>query len=297
MFDALREAINFKGESDWESFKKWVREDGQSFNQWYFASSGTRLWNAWCNRQEAIERETLEKKFSYNGKMCRCNECGKKMSGDQFYSFDYKNIEGLRAYVRVPTGSGICKDCFEKGRAERKRLSEEHRKELRAQWYQDHKAEIRDRQRQRRSGSTEKDRAWRAAHREQINNHIRERKKADPVYKLKCQARTTIYKSFARTGNVKQERCEKLVGLSMDDFAAYLKRTYEQTYGIPWDGVDPVHIDHIIPLATAKSEDDVIRLCHYTNLQLLKAKDNLMKGSKYAESKTVEIRRERSTAD
>lgn len=293
----MREVINFKGETDWESFKEWARKNEQAFNPWYFASNGTRLWNAWCNMQETIEREALVKKFSYSGKMYRCNECGKKKPKDQFYSFDYKNIEGLRAYVRVPTESGICKDCFEKGRAERKRLSEEHRKELRAQWYQEHKAEISEKQRQRRSGSTEKDKAWKAAHKEQINNHIRERKKADPVYKLKCQARTTIYQSFARTGNVKRERCENITGISIVGLVEHLTRTYETTYGKAWDGVDPVHIDHIIPLATAKSEDDVIRLCHYTNLQLLKAKDNLMKGSKYAESKTVEIRRERSTAD
>ena len=37
------------------------------------------------------------------------------------------------------------------------------------------------------------------------------------------------------------------------------------------------HIDHIVPLATAQTEEDVIKLCHYTNLQLLTAKDNLEK--------------------
>lgn len=41
-----------------------------------------------------------------------------------------------------------------------------------------------------------------------------------------------------------------------------------------------VNIDHIIPLATAKNEEDVMKLCHYSNLQLLKAKDNIEKGAK-----------------
>ena len=31
---------------------------------------------------------------------------------------------------------------------------------------------------------------------------------------------------------------------------------------------------------TAKTEKDVYRLCHYTNLQLLNAKDNLIKSDK-----------------
>ena len=41
-----------------------------------------------------------------------------------------------------------------------------------------------------------------------------------------------------------------------------------------------VHIDHIIPMSTAKSEEEVIKLNQYTNLQLLKAEDNLEKSDK-----------------
>lgn len=170
--------------------------------------------------------------------------------------------------------------CIEAHKENRKREAEENRKELRARWYQEHKKEVLSKQRERRHSNAEKDKAWKAAHKEQINQHIRERKQADPIYKLKCQARTTIYKSFARTGNVKSERCEKLVGLSMDEFVAYLKRTYEQTYGRPWDGVGDVHIDHIVPLATAQTEEDVKRLCNYTNLRLITAEDNQRKGAK-----------------
>lgn len=123
---------------------------------------------------------------------------------------------------------------------------------------------------------------YKAAHKEQANQYVRERKQTDPVYKLKCQARNTIYHSFARTGNAKQERCERVTGLPISDLITYLCSTYEQVYGKAWDGIEPVHIDHIVPLATAKTEDDVMRLCHYTNLQLLTARDNLAKGSKYA---------------
>lgn len=56
--------------------------------------------------------------------------------------------------------------------------------------------------------------------------------------------------------------------------------TYKKNYGVEWDEKEDVHIDHIIPLTTAESEEDIIRLCHYTNLQLLKAKDNLEKRDK-----------------
>lgn len=43
------------------------------------------------------------------------------------------------------------------------------------------------------------------------------------------------------------------------------------------------HLDHIIPLATAETEEEIIRLNHYTNFQPLWAFDNLSKGSKIDE--------------
>jgi hypothetical protein len=34
-----------------------------------------------------------------------------------------------------------------------------------------------------------------------------------------------------------------------------------------WDNLGEWHIDHIIPLASANTEKEMIDLCHYTNLQ------------------------------
>jgi hypothetical protein len=47
-----------------------------------------------------------------------------------------------------------------------------------------------------------------------------------------------------------------------------------------WDNHGKWHIDHIIPLASAETEEDIYRLSHYTNLQPLWAEDNWRKNSK-----------------
>ena len=41
-----------------------------------------------------------------------------------------------------------------------------------------------------------------------------------------------------------------------------------------------LHVDHIIPLASANTETELIGLCHFRNLQPLWAADNLAKGCK-----------------
>ena len=103
----------------------------------------------------------------------------------------------------------------------------------------------------------------------------------NPVFKFKKQIRNMLYDSFKRQHKIKKEKSEIILGCSLDFFISYLLKTYKKTYGIDYDNKEKVHIDHIIPLSSAKTEEDVINLCHYTNLQLLKARDNLRKGKQF----------------
>ena len=56
--------------------------------------------------------------------------------------------------------------------------------------------------------------------------------------------------------------------MPIEEFKIYLENKFTdkmcwENYGVVWD------IDHIVPLSTAITEEDVLRLNHYTNLQPL----------------------------
>lgn len=108
----------------------------------------------------------------------------------------------------------------------------------------------------------------------------KEKKKRNIEFKLKKQIRTMLWNSFKRNNHTKKEKSEKILGCGLDYFYKYLLQTFKDNYGYEWDKIEPVHIDHIYPISLAKNEEDITKLCHYSNLQLLKAQDNLEKNDK-----------------
>jgi hypothetical protein len=98
-------------------------------------------------------------------------------------------------------------------------------------------------------------------------------KQTDEIFKIKLNISSCIRSSFKRTGFTKKSKTTDILGCSINDFKLHIeskfepwmdwgnKGLYNGTFNYGWD------IDHIIPLSTAKTEEDVIKLNHYTNLQ------------------------------
>jgi hypothetical protein len=86
---------------------------------------------------------------------------------------------------------------------------------------------------------------------------------------------------FLKTVNIpKKGSTFDIVGCTPQFLKEHLEMNFKD--GMNWEnyGLYGWHIDHIIPLSSAEDEDGVYKLCHYTNLQPLWAKENLSKGSK-----------------
>ena len=135
-----------------------------------------------------------------------------------------------------------------------------------------------------RTDNIEYNKKWKRENKDKIKIYHKKdyiRRRNNPILRLQGNLRNMINTSFRRKGLRKSMKLEKICCCSMQELVNHLISTYESNYNEKWnwDFVKNVHIDHIKPLATAKTEEDVIELCHYKNLQLLKAEDNLRKGS------------------
>jgi hypothetical protein len=95
---------------------------------------------------------------------------------------------------------------------------------------------------------------------------------------LKERIRCGIINSFRLKGYTKKYKTEHILGCSFLEFKLYLESKFEDwmtwdNRGNPKDGILEFNktwdIDHKIPLVTAKTEEEVIKLNHYTNLQPL----------------------------
>lgn len=114
-----------------------------------------------------------------------------------------------------------------------------------------------------------------------VVEYTREKRSTDYVFYLKSKIRRLVALAISNNGYTKKSRTHEILGCDYEAFVKHIESQFKD--GMSWDNRNEWHIDHIIPLASAKTEDDVIRLNHYTNLQPLWAIDNLKKGAKYNE--------------
>jgi len=122
------------------------------------------------------------------------------------------------------------------------------------------------------------DEKYRLNNKHKKNEYSKKRKLIDPLYKLRCDTRNLIGCSIRRNGYTKKSRTFEILGCSFEEFKIHLENKFVE--GMSWDNRSKWHIDHIIPVSSAKTEEEIIKLNYYTNLQPLWAKDNLKKSNK-----------------
>lgn len=141
--------------------------------------------------------------------------------------------------------------------------------------------ECNDCRRKEREGNKERTKEYKKEYYRQNKDNIaekcRNRRETDEVYRIAKDTSLRLRRCFNRDGDVDALFITRTVGLPPKDFVSYLNHTFVERYGYMYENKKDVEIDHIIPISTAKTIEDVKRLNTYTNLQLLTCIDNSIK--------------------
>ena len=178
-----------------------------------------------------------------------CKKCQKEKELSEFA----KNIHSKDGCYSV------CKECKQIYDIEYKRKNSKKHREYSKTYNKNHRKEVTIR----------------------TNFYKKKRRKEDILYKITENLRTLVYRSLKYKGFSKSSKNFNILGISYPECLNYLFKKAKLRYP-DFEHEDflesgKYHIDHIVPLATAKTEEDIIKLCHYTNLQLLLAEENLQK--------------------
>lgn len=106
------------------------------------------------------------------------------------------------------------------------------------------------------------------------------RRKTDVLFDLVARVRTRIVVALNRKRAKKATRSLYLIGCNADQLKAHIESMFLP--GMEWANRSEWHIDHIIPVAAfdIRKPTEQRKAFHYTNLQPLWKRDNLVKSSK-----------------
>lgn len=229
-----------------------------------------------CNEGKKLN-DFYNKKDSKDGKASFCKDCNSKLSKEKYL----KNKEVIKK--RVKTYSQKNKDKI---------------KSYQKEYYSSNKNELNNKNKIYNSKNKESikkyielyrkenvesirlsNKKYRENNKEKIKiSHrlcIKKRMDVDIIFKIRCLISNNIRGSFRRANHLKNSTSSNILGCSIEYFKNYIESKFESwmtwnNYGLyngefnfGWD------LDHIIPISSATSEEDVIKLNHYTNFQPL----------------------------
>jgi hypothetical protein len=226
-----------------------------------------------CNICKVEKEQSLFKKDNRRpgGYGSSCKEC-LRIKGLEYYyrTKDIRNEDINKNRLKYYQNNKEVENLKSK---EYKRINSDKIKEYNKEYRENNKEKITDIKKKYRENNKEK-----------INEYQRfyfdKRLKNDIIFKISHYYRNMIRKSFNGSGFKKESKTSEILGCSFEEFKIYLESKFEDwmtwenrglyngelNYG--WD------IDHIIPVSSAKTEEDLIKLNHYKNLQPLCSKIN-----------------------
>ena len=184
-----------------------------------------------------------------------CNKCNVDKDVTEFYS-----------------GRRRCKLCYNKHKKKSTpEQREEYNRRRKEKYYENHEEEL------------EKSKLWKKRNPEKVveyrrgymSGYEKKRMENDPLYNVSRTVRNLIKCSIYHKGFTKNSRTFEILGCSYEDFKLHIESHWEDwmnwdNYGL-YNGKENCgwEYDHIIPVSSAKCEEDIYKLNHYSNIQPL----------------------------
>ncbi len=125
-------------------------------------------------------------------------------------------------------------------------------------------------------------------HRNKLNRESRRKRLSeDSLYKFSLNVRKLILNTVKGCGYTKKSKTFQILGCSFEEFKLYIENQFEawmnwNNHGIYTGNYDETwQLDHIIPISSALSEEEVMKLNHYSNFQPLCSKKNNEKSNSF----------------
>ncbi len=267
-----------------------------------------------CNKEKLLEDFNKRKKskdgYNYCCKSCvnsnyikkkadppkgmkECSSC-KEIKPTELFSKNSKSKSGFKSYCKV------CASIKNKDYRERcpevDKLYRENNKDILAeknsQYYQNNKESIKTRIKEWQISNPEKVKISKKKHADKNKKHYQEKNRewennklqTDPQYRVTRNLRSLIGQSFSRILKKKLKRSKKseeLLGCTFEFFLSYIEAQF--TESMSFDNYGEWELDHIKPVASASSLEEVEDLNHYTNFRPIWRGHNRQKWSKIEE--------------
>lgn len=227
----------------------------------------TKVCNKCCQEKSICSFGKL--KSSKDGYRYFCKECRKIIEKDYY---------GENVLLRKKKWRDNNKDKIKKHYYEVKDKILEYQKKYR----EENREKVKERKKsyyeQNRESINIKHKTYRKENKDKRNSYEKIKKKNDVFYGLLTGMRSRLSGYLKKLNISKTNKTFEIVGCSPQFLKEHLEKQFVD--GMTWENRSEWHIDHKIPLSSAKTEEELYKLCHYTNLQPLWAEENLKKSNK-----------------